>query len=215
MPPAPGNTWRDLFHALPDPRQRRGQRFAWWVLLTLIAAALLSDQAAMSQWVQEHADDLRQQVWPTLPSDATLRRTLQRWDVAAWEQQIRERASQQMPVSVDRFQAHAFDGKTLRGAGRHGHLVHLVSEVEQRSGLVLWQQAVTDKSNEIPLVQQMLAGRDLPGHVCTFDALHTQRETATLIVQQGGHYVMVVKENQPMLAQALREWFAEPAWPEE
>ena len=45
--------------------------------------------------------------------------------------------------------------------------------------------------------------------------MHTQRETARLIVQQQGHYLMVVKANQPDLYEALASWFAEPDWGEE
>jgi hypothetical protein len=45
--------------------------------------------------------------------------------------------------------------------------------------------------------------------------LHTQMATTTLMLQQGGHYLMVVKVNQPLLFQAVTDWFAQPAWPEE
>jgi hypothetical protein len=33
----------DRFKALDDPRQPRGVRYPWWVLLTLMASALLAD----------------------------------------------------------------------------------------------------------------------------------------------------------------------------
>jgi hypothetical protein len=42
--------YRDLRAALadvPDPRRRRGRRYCWPVLLTLIAAALVSGQQGM------------------------------------------------------------------------------------------------------------------------------------------------------------------------
>lgn len=81
-----------------------------------------------------------------------------------------------------------WDGKAVRGTGTHGHLLHLVSEVCHGSEQVIQQQAVAAKSNEIPLVQRMLAERDLRRVVFTLDALHTQRRTARHIVAQGGHY---------------------------
>ncbi len=52
----------DAFRAVPDPRKRRGQRYPWWLLLTLIAAAMLSGQQhgrGIGQWVREHTDELR------------------------------------------------------------------------------------------------------------------------------------------------------------
>jgi hypothetical protein len=45
--------------------------------------------------------------------------------------------------------------------------------------------------------------------------MHTQRETAELIVRQGGHYLMVVKQNQPSLYATLDEWFTYPDDPAE
>lgn len=217
---------------LPDPRKRRGCRYSWTLLLTVICAAFVSNQltlSAMAQWVQEHAEEL----WEHLPRDlqprahrlpsaATLRRTVQRLDVTALAIQLaalnQPAASLAAPAAPSgaaparSLQGRALDGKAVRGAGTHGHPLHLVSEVCHHTGQVLQQRAVADKSNEIPLVQQMLDERDLTGLVFTLDAMHTQRATAELIVRQGGHYLLVVKDNQPELAQAVREWFAQPAW---
>ena len=208
-------TFARLVADLPDPRHRRGCRFAWAMLLWLIGAALVSGQltpSAMSQWIREHAEDLRAVVGSRLPSEATIRRTLQRVDVTALEACFRQPLPARSAVPQE---ARALDGKAVRGTGTHGHPLHLVSEVCHGSGQVVQQQAVDLKSNEIPLVQRMLAGRDLHGLVFTMDALHTQRRTAGQIVTQGGQYLMVVKANQPELYHALEEWFAQPAWYEE
>jgi predicted transposase YbfD/YdcC len=48
--------------------------------------------------------------------------------------------------------------------------------------------------------------------VTTTDALHTQRELAQQILDQHGHYFMVVKENQPTLYQAIALLFEQPPW---
>jgi predicted transposase YbfD/YdcC len=64
---------------------------------------------------------------------------------------------------------------------------------------VLGQRAVAAKSNEISAVPLLLAGRDLRGSVTTMDALLTQRSLARQIPDQHGHYLMVVKGNQPEL----------------
>ena len=77
--------------AVPDPRQRRGQRYAWPVLLTVIAAAVVSGQQGMraiGQWVAEHADELGPMlglVPGRIPSAATLRRAVRAVDLAALE----------------------------------------------------------------------------------------------------------------------------------
>jgi hypothetical protein len=67
---------------VPDPRQRRGKRHAWALILTLICAALVCQQRsgrALGQWVVEHAEELATALplpQRRLPSTSTLRRAL-------------------------------------------------------------------------------------------------------------------------------------------
>jgi len=75
--------------------------------------------------------------------------------------------------------------------------VHLLSALAHRLGLTLAQQAVADKTNEIPVALELLQHLVLEGRIVTMDALLTQRQIAQQIVDAGGDYVMVVKENQP------------------
>ena len=59
------------------------------------------------------------------------------------------------------------------------------------------QHAVDDKTNEITAVETLLHQLVLEGRVMTMAALLTQRHVAQTIVDTGGDYVMMVKENQP------------------
>lgn len=54
-----------------------------------------------------------------------------------------------------------------------------------------------DKPNEIEALPELLADLVLEGRVFTRDALHTQQSTTHLLVEQGGDYVLLVKDNQP------------------
>ncbi|ORL38664.1 hypothetical protein A6F59_25440 [Prescottella equi] len=62
--------------------------------------------------------------------------------------------------------------------------------------MVLGQVEVGAKTNEIPLVTDLLDALDLTGVVVTADALHCQRGTADYIAGRSGHYVFTVKNNQ-------------------
>lgn len=86
MPELHPSTWITLFQTLPDPRQQRGCRFPWWVILPIILAALASNHAppkAMSEWVAAQAATLKPSLWPRWPSESPLRRALRLVDVAA------------------------------------------------------------------------------------------------------------------------------------
>jgi predicted transposase YbfD/YdcC len=231
------SAYRSLAEALadvPDPRKARGTRHPWPLILTLLGAALLSGQRnvrAIGQWVAERREALCALLEPPrgqLPSVATLRRALRDVDVVALERQVaafaqglpgpRDAASPAAPVAprppeTPRWVGLAVDGKAVRGANRHGAAVHLVGLVRHADAAILGQVRVAAKSNEITAVPQLLAGRALAGTVTTMDALLTQRALAGQIRRQGGHYLMVVKENQPELHAALHRLFTEPPPP--
>jgi len=207
---------------IPDPRKARGKRHRWDVLLTLISAALLCGQRsgrAISQWVDDHTVDLMTHLplpHKPLPSTATFRRALRAIDVAALETRLAQFA-QTVPVTpppeTAPWQGQAVDGKAVRGAQLHREPVHLVSLVCHGSGVVRKQVRVRDKSNEITAVPVLLEGRDLQGTVTTMDALLTQQAIARQIREQRGHYLMVVKKNQPDLYRAIDLVFQLPPPP--
>jgi hypothetical protein len=62
---------------------------------------------------------------------------------------------------------------------------------------------VSAKSNEITAVPTLLAGLDLAGTVTTMDSMLCQQALARQILMQQGHYLMVVKDNQPALFDAI------------
>ena len=87
----------------------------------------------------------------------------------------------------------AIDGKTLKGTahrdpqGEKTGALHLVSAVNHHNARLLAQEAVSDKSNEIPAVRQLIERfPQLDGVTLTTDAMHCLDETARLIVQKRG-----------------------------
>jgi hypothetical protein len=97
----------------------------------------------------------------------------------------------------------ALDGKKLLSSQG----VEVVSAYAVKSGRWLGSQMVEQKSNEIPAAQALL--RTIPlraGDRVTLDALHTQQETAQIIVQERGvDYFLSVKGNQPGIAETLAQ----------
>lgn len=101
----------------------------------------------------------------------------------------------------------ALDGKTLCGSldrSSEDSAIHMVSAFATEARLVLAQQKVDDKSNEITAIPKLLSLLDLAGHIVTIDAMGTQTEIAGQIMNQGGDYVLALKGNQGTLFKDLK-----------
>jgi predicted transposase YbfD/YdcC len=104
----------------------------------------------------------------------------------------------------------ALDGKTLRGTIPRGQTrgVHLLAAYDPQQGVVLLQVAVECKENEISAAPTVLRQLDLTGMLITGDAMFTQRALSIQIVEAGGDYLWMVKENQPSLRDEIELLFA-------
>ena len=84
--------------------------------------------------------------------------------------------------------------------------VAVVSAYSVQTGRWLGSEPVAEKSNEIPAAQELLKRVDLDGSLVTADAMHTQTETARIVVQEkGGDYLFTVKGNQKGVADNARQ----------
>jgi len=209
--------------AVPDPRQARGKRLEWTLILGVIASAVLSQQrsaAAITHWVQSHAPLLLLAFQPRrgrVPSAATIRRALRHIDVDQLEHHLAQLRgaipaprSSTMPAPP---RGAAVDGKYVRGAGTHGCPTLLVSLVTHAPTRVLAQRRTDPHQHEGKAVAQLLTGRDLTGVVVTLDAGLTDPKLARHILAQGGHYLMVMKRNQARLYEEMAWYFDTPPLP--
>lgn len=106
----------------------------------------------------------------------------------------------------------AIDGKTLRRSHNRKKgqgAIHMVSAWASRNQLVLGQRQVDDKSNEITAIPELLKMLDIEGCTITIDAMGCQKKIAEQIYEQGGDYVLAVKENQGKLHEKIEHLFAD------
>ena len=104
----------------------------------------------------------------------------------------------------------AIDGKTLRRSHDQTNgkkALHMVSAWASECGLVLGQVATEEKSNEITAIPELLKMLDLSGCLVTIDAMGGQTSIAAQIIEQGGDYLLAVKDNQKNLACDIEEIF--------
>lgn len=200
--------------AVPDPRKRRGLRYALAVILVAMYMAKLAGQdtpEGIAEWVRLRKDlfvALFQLPRACMPHAATYRRVAGHPAVVAEMERVGHAFLLSAPGAGT--SAHvALDGKKLRGVMPVGDArgTYLLAVYLPAEGLVLCQVAVADKSNEIPAAPEALQGLDLRGKVVTADALHTQRALSQVVVAAGADYVWTAKDNQPTLREDIAQLF--------
>ena len=93
----------------------------------------------------------------------------------------------------------AIDGKTIRSTDKmhdYDSPLHIVSALVAEQGITIAQKAVRGKTNEIPIVQELIKELDIRGKTVVADALHCQKKTAQAIIEGKGEYLLSVKSNQ-------------------
>lgn len=196
---------------VPDPRDPRGVRYPLGGVLAVAVSAVLTGArsfAAIGEWALDlSAEQLGRFGLDKAPVESTMRKLFARLDACAFDRQLAVLAWCRSLQIGDR-RVIAVDGKTVRGARTAtGTAPHLIAALDHSSGVVLGQNQVAAKSNEIPAVRDLLAGFDpaeLRGCVITMDAMHTQDDTGKEIVDAGADYVFTVKANRPTLLRALK-----------
>jgi predicted transposase YbfD/YdcC len=210
----------EVFAEIPDFRRHRGKRHPLPAILSLACCAMLCgyrSYSAIAEWGRNYGGRIAQALGFThnTPCAATLHTVFRHVDRDALEAKLgawAEGVVVTTPAAPSAGEAAvALDGKTLRGSSKQGAPgVHLLSALSHHLGLTLAQQAVDDKTNEITQVETVLRQLVLPGRVLTMDALLTQRHVAQTIVDAGGDYVMIVKNNQPQLRADIELVFTLP-----
>lgn len=207
----------DCFADLVDPRIERTKRHT---LLDVITIALCGVICGAESWVEvEDWGDAKLEwlrTWMALPngipSHDTFGRVFSRIDPVQFEAGFARWVQEVVTTTVPDETAGsilAIDGKTIRAAReRGGNALHVVSAWASAYRLVMGQEAVDAKSNEITAIPALLARLDLHDQIVTIDAMGCQRTIAAQIVAQGGDYVLAVKGNQGDLHTNIRDSFA-------
>ena len=201
---------KEVLEGVTDPRDRRGVRHPLVSVLCLAVTGILAGCRSLTA-IWEHAADLEPadlgalglEEGRALPSESTIRRVLQDLDPGDLDARLTSWFFTRTGTIGGR-RVIAVDGKTMRGARTGSNPApHLLAAPGRASGVVVGQRRVSDKSNEIPALRDLLAPMDLDGAVVTADAMHTQKGTAEWIRSRSAHYLLTVKDNQPGLKREL------------
>ncbi len=205
----------DHLAALDDPRQAAKVLYPLPEIMLLLLCATLAgadDFVEIQLWGEQNLAFLRR-LRPYehgIPSHDTLGEVIRALDPELFKACFTSWAA---GLRTDEPDIVAVDGKTSRRthARRRGREpLHLVSAWASRQRLVLGQEAVADKSNEITAIPRLLERLELTGALVTIDAIGTQDAIAATILGRGGDYLLALKANRPATFADVAAFFADP-----
>ncbi|MGF6231576.1 putative transposase YbfD/YdcC [Inquilinus ginsengisoli] len=205
------------FSTIEDPRDVRRILHPLPEILLLVVCGTLADcddYEGIASWGEAHLPFLRRYLpyEHGVPGERWLTILMNRINPALFSAAFSDWVRETWP---ERPELVAIDGKTSRrshdraaGAGP----LHLVSAFATTRRLVLGQEAVPDKANElaaIPVLLERLGAEDgLKGALVSIDAIATNADIATAIRKVGADYLLAVKANQPTLRAEIEAGFA-------
>ena len=178
-----------LFSQVSDPRRGQGKMYALGPVLLFTVLSMLAGARSYREvhsFIRTHLDCLNKAFGvrlPRAPAYSSIRFILQGLDPGEVEQVFRSHAAGLADPARTAGEAGtiAIDGKTLRGSFDAFHdrkAAHVLSAFDTERRIILGHVAVSDKSNEIPAAQDLIATLGLQGRLFTLDALHCQKNSS-------------------------------------
>lgn len=205
------------FSRIEDPRDERRILHPLPEILLLVVCGTMADcddYENIAAWGAAHLPFLRRHLPYAhgVPGERWLTILMNRIDPALFSAAFTAWVRATFPGRADFV---AIDGKTSRRSHdrRAGTApIHLVSAFATTSRLVLAQEAVPDKANELAAIPVLLdrlgENGGLAGALVSIDAIATNPTIAAAIRGQGADYLLAVKANQPTLRAELEVAFA-------
>ena len=195
----------DYFEVIEDPRLQRNQLYtiAEILLVTLLAVICGAEGWQDVETYGKSKIGYLRCYLPYengVPSDDTVRRFFR----AINPEYFKEIFSKwiQCIANIAHAKVIAIDGKSSRRSfDKDGDMLHIVSAFATEARVVLAQEKVANKSNEITAIPLLLDLLDVKGHIVTIDAMGCQYSIANKIVDKSGDYIFSLKGNQGSLSE--------------
>lgn len=208
----------DCMSKVTDPRKPYNQLH---VFLDIVAIAVLATLCGADTWDEIESWGIAFKEWLStfltlrngIPSHDTFNRVFQSIDPEEFHgiflEWIQEAVAEIKGVV-------SIDGKTVRRSrdGKHEKkAIHIVSAWAGGLSLVLGQEKVDEKTNEIKAIPQLLKKLAIEGCTVTIDAMGTQKKIAKQIIDKKADYILQVKGDQETLENEISEYFEKEAFP--
>lgn len=202
----------NYFSAIPDPRHPGNLTYKLEHVFFIILSAMLAGANSINQ-IAIFAKAKARWIKGLIPVDAVPSYGIFWWVLVRIKPEfLRQLLSEWLSNLPEELknQILALDGKCLRGtqdSATGNPTLHLVSLFIAEKGIIIAQQPVENKSNEITAIPKVLDQINIQGAVITSDAMGCQKNIAKIICDKGGDYILALKGNQESLADEVENYF--------
>ena len=202
----------ECFSGLEDKRYKN-KRYKLLEIIAIVLCGVMSgmkDFSNIETFAEEHESWFKKhlKIKNGIPSHDTLERVIGLLDPAKftecflrWIQHIKDLMKEDVI---------AIDGKTITGSkisSKGKRAIHLVNAYSCANGLTLSQVKVSEKSNEIVAIPEILSCLSLKGTIITMDAMGCQKSITKQIVEAEADYILAVKGNHKSLQEPIQDIF--------
>ncbi len=203
----------DNFQSLTDPRSTKNRLYpVSEILLTTLCAVICGAEGW--QHVEDYGNsklDFLRKLLPykkKIPSDDTFRRFFRAVDPKEFQELFRNWITNMQPKISE--SVIAIDGKSSRHSfDTDKEMLHMISAYSTELRVVLAQEKVDDKSNEITAIPKLLSWLDLKNNIVTIDAMGCQVAIANQIVARQGGFIFALKGNQGNLQDDVKTYLTD------
>jgi hypothetical protein len=170
---------------IKDSRRREGRRYELsYVLLFSILAILCNADSYRSihTFIKSKFDFLKKLFnlkWERPPSYTSIRYIILSVQPEDIENAFREYSNELIQDKIKEGSVIAFDGKTLKDSFdnlQDKKAIHILSAFLVEEQIILAHEEVDEKTNEIPVAQELIQELGLKNCIFTFDALNAQKK---------------------------------------
>src|SRR5699024_8699207 len=206
-----------FFEDVEDFRRPQGQRYnlSHTLLFSFMAVCCNANTyREIGLFIESHFDKLKYYFhldWKRAPHFTTIRNHIK--GVSTQELEGAFRGFTQDLLPSDAFEGEGYnhiaaDGKVIRRSTDKAENLSAIQSInffDVAHQLILGQIQIEEKTNEIPVFQQLLRKIGIPNAIFTADALHLQKKTFD-IAQHNGHKLLIqLKNNQEQLLEDVQQ----------
>lgn len=207
---------RSFLSEIKDTRRKEGRRYELGYILLFSIFAILSGAGSYRKihtFIRGNYETLRKKFrlkWKRIPAYTTIRNIIKGLSVSDLEECFRKYSLKlsELPEKKSGMLFIACDGKTLRGSFdnfKDKKAIQMFSAFLSERGIILAHCEVGEKTDEIPVAQNLIKELGLENCIFTYDAINCQEKTLKAAEESNNDVIVCVKGNQKILLNNCRD----------